>query len=72
MINGCKVGMKQVLRGMDSSISDDCLSSSLLLFGKIIYQALVMEFPSYLICANTDESISCGFKLGCDSELSLL
>lgn len=72
MINGCKVGMKRILSGMDSSISDDCLSSNLLLFGKIIYQAQATEFPSYLICANTEESIPCGFKLGCDSELSLL
>ena len=41
MINGCKAGMKLVLKGMDPSISDDCLSSNLPLFGKIIYQAQV-------------------------------
>lgn len=66
MINGCKAGMKPVLKGMDSSISDDRLSSNLPLFGKIIYQAQATEFPSNLIYANTEESIPHGFKLGCD------
>lgn len=72
MINGCKAGMKPFLKGMDSSIGDDCLSSNLRLFGKIIYQTQMTEFPSYLINANTEESISCGFKAGYDWELSLL
>lgn len=66
MINGRKAGIKPVLKGMYSSISDDCLSSNLALFGKIIYQAQVTEFPSHLIYANTEEPIPHGFKLGCD------
>lgn len=72
MISGHKACINPILRGMDSSISDDCLFSSLPLFGKIIYQAQATEFPSYLTYTSTEESIPCGFKLGCDWEFSLL
>lgn len=72
MIDSYEAGMKPVLKGMDSSTSDDSLSSNFPLFGKIIYQAQMTEFPSYLIYANTEESIPHGFKPRCDCELSLL
>ena len=72
MIDICEAGMKPVLKGMDSSISDDCLPSNFPLYGKIIYQAQMTEFPPYLIYANTEESIPQGFKPRCDWELSLL
>lgn len=64
MINGCKAGVKALLKGMASSISGGCLSSNLPLSGKVICQAQVTEFPSYPIYVNAEESIPHGFKLG--------
>jgi len=69
MSNGCRASMKPVLKGMDSSISDDCLSSNL---SSLWENHLSSTDDRILIYLNTEEPILHGFKLGCDRELSLL